>query len=170
MTELEYEKACRGPLNPSVNECAWGNTNAVRITGTTGMAGMETPVPTNANVSNNGSLYRCGIFATTNSTRERAGASYWGIMEMSASLWERTITIGNSTGRSFTGLHGDGKLTTGGNADVNLWPATEIGVGFRGGGPNPGTIFSLRVSDRIQASLVWATRYNSAIRAVRTAP
>ena len=170
MTELEYEKACRGPLNPSPSECAWGNTNAIRITGITGEAGMEMPVPTNANTSNNGNLYRCGIFATTNSTREGSGASYWGIMEMSASLWERTITIGNGTGRGFTGLHGDGKLEAGGNADVSSWPAAETGVGFRGGGPNPGTIFGLRVSDRIQASLVWTTRYNSSIRAVRTAP
>jgi hypothetical protein len=26
MTELEYEKACRGPLMPVANEYAWGTT------------------------------------------------------------------------------------------------------------------------------------------------
>ena len=27
MTELEYEKACRGPNNPVLGEYAWGNTS-----------------------------------------------------------------------------------------------------------------------------------------------
>jgi hypothetical protein len=170
MTEVEYEKACRGPLNPATNECAWGTTNAIRATGVSGDSGIETAVPANANSSYNGGPYRCGIFATTNSTREGSGASYWGIMEMSGSLWERPVTIGNGTGRGFTGLHGDGKLAAGGNADVNSWPTAETGVGFRGGGPNTQSVLSMRVSDRIQAALTWATRYNSAIRGVRAAP
>ena len=54
LTELEFEKACRGAGNPVSNEYAWGNAtapvtlDAVGCYGTDG-SGTETPRPTNAN-------------------------------------------------------------------------------------------------------------------------
>ena len=72
--------------------------------------------------------FRAGIYATSSSTREWAGASFWGILDLSGSLWEYALTLGNVTGRAFTGLHGDGKLTADGYADVAFWPSSATAV------------------------------------------
>ncbi|MBK8871748.1 MAG: SUMF1/EgtB/PvdO family nonheme iron enzyme [Elusimicrobia bacterium] len=137
MTELEYEKACRGPLMPVANEYAWGT---ITITTTTAIVndgtGTDTATGGNCNFSSCSpdGPYRVGIYATGSSNREQAGASYWGIMELSGNVWERPVTIGHATGRAFTGLIGDGVLTTSGDANVSLWPGSDaIGAGFRGG-------------------------------------
>ena len=56
-------------------------------------------------------------------------------MELSGNLWERSVTVGNSTGRSFAGrYHGNGALDSSGNPNVSTWPGTGAGgAGFRGG-------------------------------------
>ena len=55
-------------------------------------------------------------------------------MEMSGNLWERTVTLGNATGREFTGTHGNGEIDDDGNADAASWPGTTAsGTGIRGG-------------------------------------
>jgi len=152
MTELEFEKACRGTEMAVANEYAWGIITIVAdeyltISGTEdGTETITTDVSPGAyNYGNNthsggdggtGPL-RCGIFATSASTRAEAGASSYGIMELSGNLWERPVTLGNTDGRAFTGLNGDGELTTDGNADVTNWPGTGAsGSGFRGGKMN----------------------------------
>ncbi len=77
---------------------------------------------------------RVGIFATNNADRVSAGASYWGIMELSGNLYERPVTIGHATGRAFAGTHGDGVLTAAGNANVSAWPGEDAaGTGIQGG-------------------------------------
>jgi hypothetical protein len=53
-------------------------------------------------------------------------------MELSGNLWERFVTTGNGTGRSFSGIHGNGTLTSGGAADASGWPAAG-GAGLKGG-------------------------------------
>ena len=81
MTELEYEKACRGTGNPVPNEYAWGNTKEVVRTGYDGTdgSGTETALPTNANYSRlNNTPARVGIFAVPGATREACGAGYYG--------------------------------------------------------------------------------------------
>lgn len=139
MTELEFEKACRGPIAPLPNEWAWGNATARKVTGCVGTdgSGTETPSPANANYLITGGVpgpARAGIFATLNSTREAAGASYWGILELSGNVYERAVSVGTSAGRTFTGLSGDGILDSNGNADTTAlkWPGSENGVSFRG--------------------------------------
>jgi formylglycine-generating enzyme required for sulfatase activity len=146
MTELEYEKACRGDQAPVADEFAWGSTN---ITAATGISndGAENEVPGNAgancvngdNADVKGPM-RGGCFATASSSREQAGASFYGIMELSGNLWERSVTIGNTAGRSFTGTMGDGSLSANGNATNNDWPGfaggevtNALGSGARGG-------------------------------------
>ena len=186
MTELEFEKACRGGLTPVANEFAWGTTS---ITGATGIsnsgannevasnAGANTVFNNNANVQ--GPL-RVGSFATGTSTREQAGASYYGIMNLSDNLWERSVCVGNSTGRNFTGsIHGNGLLTLDGFCDISTWPGyvnnsnkveNDTGIGFRGGAW-PATSLLLRVSDRFYTNLLDPYRSsNRSFRAVRTAP
>ncbi|MEI7837680.1 MAG: SUMF1/EgtB/PvdO family nonheme iron enzyme [Planctomycetota bacterium] len=184
MTELEYEKACRGPVRSVPDEYAWGNKNVANdkepaswyevrnigepdegvVTvrgegqcnavwwGTLGrptnvvaeqeggtesaatnlqaeaaldegvglmkrpairesqdgdeLIGLETG-ETNQIVEFFGPL-RAEIFVAPRSGRTEAGASYWGILEMSGNLWEQTITVGSKTGRRFEGTHGNG--------------------------------------------------------------
>jgi formylglycine-generating enzyme required for sulfatase activity len=179
ITELEYEKAARGPLAPVANEYAWGS-NA--ITGATGItdSGLATERASNTGANAvfgtpgsggpTGGPLRVGAFAAANTTRAQAGASYWGIMELSGNVLERTVSVGNTTGREFTGLHGNGSLDAGANADVSNWPGTDaIGSGFRGGNWFR-AIELLRVSDRGDATRTDTNRFvNHGFRGVRTA-
>jgi len=178
MSELEFEKACRGPLTPVANEYAWGSTVVNAVTGFAGGAdgsGTETALPANANCcfNNIGTVLgpvRCGIFATPVSARADAGATYWGIMEMSGNVWERPVTVADA-GRAFTGTVGDGKLdATTGNANADFWPGTSAsGAGFRGGIWNASADY-LRASDRHYAANVIGNRdYTAGFRAVRPA-
>jgi hypothetical protein len=103
---------------------------------------------------------RAGIFATPDSGRVAAGASYWGLMELSGNVREQVVTVGHLKGRGFAGTHGAGTLEV-----PSDWPEAKysagtgqtsgkddaIGSGFRGGffGDMP---FALRLSDRGHAA------------------
>jgi formylglycine-generating enzyme required for sulfatase activity len=180
LTELEYEKACRGAGNPVPNEYAWGSTNIVQLTSEAGTAGSgtETPQPTNANCCYNSAAgiqgpTRVGIFAVSNATRGSSGAGYYGVMELSGNLWERPVTVGTNAGRIFRGTHGDGVLASDGNATNNAdWPSwsTGAGAGYRGGGWDNAS-GAARGSDRYYAAIAGASRYyNIGGRAARAAP
>lgn len=126
LSELEFEKACRGPINPVVGEYAWG-TSAINLDALTlsdyqqdsegiatgyvndGVSGQCVVQDGNQDIPY---LTRVGIFAShpLNSNRISSGATYWGIMEMSGNSWERCITVGYPASRNFTGQHGDGRL------------------------------------------------------------
>ena len=182
MTELEFEKACRGPTPAVAGEYAWGNATApTAITSENNDGqGTSTANPSSANCCYNNQLQgpcRAGIFATDTSTREQAGASYWGIMELSGNLWERTVTIASAddfgafNGGRFTGLHGDGKLNGNGDASVTAWPATDAsGAVIRGGNWGRDSSYA-RVSDRTFPGGETAPRYGvTGWRGVRSAP
>ena len=135
MTELEYEKACRGPLYPIPGEYAWGDTTYTAVTSLSGTdgSGSETASPATANCH----IFRCsgltgpvraGLFATASSTRHEAGAGYYGVMELTGNLYERAVSAGVSAARSFRPVHGDGDVST----PVPEWGAGSIG-GLRGG-------------------------------------
>jgi len=144
MTELEFEKACRGPLLPVPDEYAWGTADIAGMDGkgayTIKNAGMpdETvvwegeggPDATRGNAPfdlTNKKLNQCpirtGCFATPDSDRARAGASYWGILDLTGNVIEGVVGIGSPGARTFAGNHGEG-----GDA---LW---TIPFGMRGGG------------------------------------
>ncbi len=200
MTELEYEKACRGPLKPVPNEYAWGTNqiagtnvkepprdgyklhNAGRPDENVTWVGGNGPSETRGNAAWNGTVFegrgshpahhiggplRVGIFATPESDRVRAGASYWGIMELSGNLMESTVTVGKLPGRRYKGTHGDGTL-----AQPADWPAWSIqNVIPRGGnyGGRNDLHAMLAVSNRSFGGQrpFWG---GYAFRAVRTAP
>lgn len=174
-TELEFEKACRGPNSPVANEYAWGSTSITAPQTISGAEdGTETITTPNANCCYNNTTFtdfingdggagplRAGIFAKSGTTRAEAGAGYYGNMELSGSFWERAVTVGNETGRGFTGTHGDGSLNPSGDATNSDWPGTEgTGVGLRGG------VWSNvypdeRVSDRNHATNTVAAAYRA---------
>ncbi len=164
ITELEYEKACRGPLSTVVGEFAWGNSNltnniydilnegdpdeSIINPGT----GTGNAIITGIQGTPSGPK-RVGIFAASaeNNTREETGGSYYGIMELTGNVYERCITVGNPEGRAFSGAHGDGNLSSAGAATVTGWPTTALGIGFRGGSFLNEVPFIL-VSDRTDAA------------------
>jgi formylglycine-generating enzyme required for sulfatase activity len=194
MSELEFEKACRGPLKPVPDEYAWGTAaiagtnekdlprggyalrNAGKPDETVVWEGGHGPDATRGNAAWIGSIVgvplnqwgagyalndisrplRVGIFATPESGRVAAGASYWGIMELSGGLCEYAVTVGNYRGRRFVGVHGDGSL-----AQPAGWYALETSLRVRGGGINAHGSMSkrdLRVSDRRLPGLAGAPR------------
>ena len=190
LSELEFEKACRGTQAAVDTEYAWGTANIHGNAYTLSNDGQTNALVTNpgSGIGNasysttdgsiNGPL-RCGIFSgsTNGPTREEAGGTYYGIMEMSGNLWERAITVGNVRGRLFTGSHGDGILTSDGYANNGDWPQQSggkvggaNGAGFRGGNYNFSTL-TLRVSNRSWA--LYSNTENGSTygwRAARTAP
>ena len=188
LTELEFEKACRGTQTPVANEFAWGTTEVAnaQYTLSNGGASNENIVTNYSTVTGNAAYYsttpyngsingpvRVGIFAGNNGNTGRvtAGATYYGIMEMSGNLLEHFITVGNPPGRTFTGKHGDGLLDNSGNANVTGWPgSSSYGAGFRGGYWYYYAWY-LRVSERSGAAGTDANRYDSdGGRGGRTAP
>jgi formylglycine-generating enzyme required for sulfatase activity len=183
MTELEYEKACRGDQAAVSGEYAWGSASITGATGiSNGGANNETFSNAGANCAynNNGSVQgplRVGAFAGGATTRAQAGATYYGIMEMSGNLWERAVTIGNATGRNFTGLNGNGQLSPNGHANQSLWPGisgSEV-TGATGSGFRSGDWFNIasaaRVSNRHRAAGAFIFRFNNlGFRGVRVFP
>jgi formylglycine-generating enzyme required for sulfatase activity len=201
ISELEFEKAARGPLQSVAGEFAWGTINitAVSQLSVGDEDGDEIVITSEANTNYNnvtlsggdtanGVAYtqgplRAGIYAQTSSVRETAGASYYGVMELSGNVRERVVTIGNATGRNFTATHGDGVVTTTssyeGNATNVDWPgidATEArgvtgatGAGVKGGGwDDQSSGARLRVSDRYDAANISTSAfYNTGGRGAR---
>jgi formylglycine-generating enzyme required for sulfatase activity len=186
MTELEFEKICRGTQAAIDDEFAWGNAyqaSTAYILSNGGQpdetvsnpasdpTGNVSYIATDGNI--NGPL-RCGIFAANtphSNNRVEAGASYYGVMEMSGNLRERAVTVANSNGRGFTGANGDGSLDSNGNADVSNWPGTNAsGAGFRGGSWSYSVSY-LRVPDRSSAGITDIRRQSdTGYRCVRTVP
>ncbi len=163
MTELEYEKACRGTLPPVVNEYAWGNATATSLSSLLNSSeSSEASNTSGANLAGNNTLggpVRVGLFATGSSNRIQAGSSYYGIMELSGNLWEQTVPISNSNARGFSNVMGDGTLTSSGNANVSTWPITSD-MGIRGGSYT--SIGSLNyLSDRSNINSTVANRNNN---------
>ncbi|MBX2933399.1 MAG: hypothetical protein KF825_04085 [Ferruginibacter sp.] len=173
MTELEYEKACRGGNNlPSPLEYAWGNTTISAITTASNQgAANETWATGNANYAGGpGVPMRCGALATATSNRTSSGATFYGIMEMSGNYGELVVHAGNTTGRSFNGIHGDGVLSATAEANTLNWqsPSNNYAMATRGGAYISGPT-SLRICDRSSGTLDYASLYGLFNgRAVRT--
>jgi len=145
LTEMEYEKAGKGPIH-ILNMTASGATTAFDQLYTIDNDGTE-----NASISNPGESItnlcylptdpggpmRVGIFAASavNPTRVETGGSYFGVMELSGNLYERCIGVGSPINRAYTGTHGDGTLPSSGNHNVANWPAvgSEGAIAYRGG-------------------------------------
>ena len=170
MTELEYEKAARGPADPVPNEYAWGSTRIAHgdtlYTPDSTVARTEDGdewIPGNANYGPSGSEWiggynhsitggdegrgplRVDVFEThahrtggenlpDATMREASGAGYYGAVGLTGSLFERVVTLGDPTGRAFTGSHGDGSLAYPAGASNDDWPPMNAdGLGLRGG-------------------------------------
>lgn len=124
MTEFEFTKACRGPNEPIAGEFPWGSNSKGQL-------------QRGVNRSNDLVMFN-GMNESELNEENRAafGASYYWVMDLAGSVWEKVVTIGHEKGRAFTGQHGDGYLAGLGDANVEDWPKgfDEGGYGYRGGG------------------------------------
>lgn len=169
MTEMEFEKICRGPLPRIAGEFPWGTTEFSGVRSDQ-LTNVYQPNETYSNVVNgrvmmsngNTTAYgpsRVGIFATGSTGRASSGAAYYGVMEMGGNVWERTITTSHTTGVAFTGALGDGSLSVTGFANTATWPdETATGVGHRGNGYYNTTNIYSSTSNRTFANAGTATR------------
>lgn len=148
MSELEYEKICRGhdaiygPIYPVQYEYPWGNTSITNLTGTltndgTVSEGVPNPTTNNANALYSGGIsgpVRNGIFAAKNFTtnqRQQSGASFYGVMEMAGNLFEMVVSTyipyyssdcSTPPQNAFSSqIHGDGNLNSNGNCNIPTW-------------------------------------------------
>lgn len=183
-TDMEFEKAARGPELPLAHDFAWGDTSepipftSLLNDGTAEEVPVESEANANFNTCTPRGPIRCGAFATNGSDRVKSGAGYYGVMELSGNVLDRVISSG-AAGQalagpaqwpSFSGMHGDGELSTGGNPDVPDWPMDGNCYTGRGGawGIRYGTS-DLQVRIRRTKTYMYQNGYGG-IRAVRTAP
>ncbi len=160
MSELEYEKACRRfyPQVPDKGEYAWNTNNGVnRLNGLGDLnyrgdqreQALSYLKNVNSGTSNsiNGPV-RCGLFATSATNQTQAGATYWGVMEMSGNLKELCVSVGNPNfngSSSGTGVY-----------NAAYWNTAVSSYGVRGGGFNSADDL-LRTSDRTEAMNYFTT-------------
>lgn len=181
MTELEFEKACRGPEPAIYREYVWGESEieepenlifAHRFSDSRNRLATdesgEIRLDGNAHLSffsyynlvdvcsPEGRFYdpdcdacrsfsggdggrgpvRKGIFGlASHGSRIKAGATYFGAMEMGGNLQEPVVTVGHPNGRRFQGTHGDGRLAADGQATNADWipPDGQYAYAGRGG-------------------------------------
>lgn len=130
MTNMEFEKAARGPVNRVASEYPWGNTSYTRTLTITnpgtaeevsGTAGANVIIDQMATGTGPQGPMRVGGFATATSTRIEAGAGYYGVLNMAGNLHDFCINL-TQEGRVYTGAHGDGTLNTQGFHNESTWP------------------------------------------------
>jgi formylglycine-generating enzyme required for sulfatase activity len=155
MSELEYEKICRGTdrtgISPGIavypvnGEYAWGESGNLVSFSTAGTLvndgtiseGIVNPTTATQNIGviATGPV-RCGIFAAKNpSTNQRrlTGSSYYGVMELTGNVEEWVMPACpqyqggscSSTIYNYTGTHGDGNI----DQSTGRFNETSFGAG-----------------------------------------
>ena len=72
--------------------------------------------------------YRVGIAATATSNRVKAGATFYGILDMSGGMLECVVGFTNQDYSTFTTQNGDGNLDLLGFSNVTGWSENIIGA------------------------------------------
>jgi formylglycine-generating enzyme required for sulfatase activity len=138
MSVMEFEKLGRGPTAAVSGEYAWGSATipgkALTLSNIgTPEEGVATSSALNANMIYNQmndetgpqGPARVGVFATdASTTRVLSGASYYGAMHLSDNVHTFAINV-TSSGRGFTGIHGDGTLNANGFYNAANWPGSN---------------------------------------------
>lgn len=171
LSEFEYEKMGRRPYPqlPEQNGWAGGDRTDVKYPTSGAFADGTTPGGederlASGNVNAGGKMdgpVRVGSFAPMAKTPQQAGASYWGLMDLSGNLAEFYYNA-TPTGLGFYDTpsgyaQGNGALLAEGTADVhtNYWPVNAVAFGRRGGSYQSevkGAEGEISISDRSQAN------------------
>jgi hypothetical protein len=145
MSELQFERMCRGNSSAGANaavlgEYAWGTNTIFSSSYTLSGSGTAAEVAGNASLVLGNAVYnltsinsplRSGIFATAVSNRVTSGASYYGVMELSGNMPEYCISLGSQAGRTCRLVpNGNGSISPLGNAQLSVggagfWPGME---------------------------------------------
>ncbi|WP_338791935.1 SUMF1/EgtB/PvdO family nonheme iron enzyme [Bernardetia sp. MNP-M8] len=180
ITELEFEKAARGVTNPIKGEFSWGtpyivDANTIQndgtesetvselanVTDSAGLATYNSGIEVNQlnGVLRNGFSAKGSDFSTSNfELRLQAGASFWGVMELSGNVWEYCVKINHANSLNFQRNQvGNGFLDENGNADFLSFNVID-GFIVRGGAWDSvtyavGDFRDLSVSARYYATL-----------------
>ncbi|WP_291725688.1 SUMF1/EgtB/PvdO family nonheme iron enzyme [Bernardetia sp.] len=180
ITELEFEKAARGITHPTKGEFSWGtpyivDANTIQNDGTENETVTETAnfadsaglAPYNSGIEFNqlNGVLRNGFgakgadFSTSEfELRLQAGASFWGVLELSGNVWEYCVKTNNTDALSFARNQiGDGTLDENGNANFLSFDVMQ-GFIVRGGAWDSvtypvGDFRDLSVSARYYATL-----------------
>lgn len=118
MTEMEYEKACRGPIKPSPGDLAWGSSSFIIVDDyyIRNLNGIGTDTFKLGDIFYGPLIYlpiRNGICASdTIKSRIVTGGSFYGIMELSNSVAEFVIPIYEdlNSNQSYNFKNGDGEI------------------------------------------------------------
>jgi formylglycine-generating enzyme required for sulfatase activity len=149
MTETQFEKICRGPVQPVTSEQVWGTTQVAGNQYTLTNAGFANEVINNVNTgigignanysgtyqANGNGPYRNGIFATATSNRVSSGAGYYGVMELGGNLFERVVTTANAKGLTYKAVNGSNYAYLNeqgfayGNVYSDNWPGVNTSTG-----------------------------------------
>jgi formylglycine-generating enzyme required for sulfatase activity len=122
-TEFEYTKASRGGADPVSGDYPWGTASKALLR-------RQIAPPDD-------DLAPLAESRLTDASREEFGASYYWVMDLAGSVWERVVTPASPIGRAFRGTHGNGRVTSFGSAQNEDWPKGDEGpggYGYRGGG------------------------------------
>jgi formylglycine-generating enzyme required for sulfatase activity len=177
ISEMEFEKACRGAnILPTADEYAWGTTAETVLTAVTfPQLENEAVATVNANAifatSPINRPVRVGIFARpSGSSRQLSGGTFYGVMNMSDNMYETTIYSGNSQGQAMLAtVYGNGDLNPNGTSNEPNWQDISA-FGIRGssyaGDKNLGRISYRGLADYLGNNINIAR----GIRLVRMAP
>jgi len=179
MSEKKFKKICRGINAAAANEKAWGTAlttdGSSVVNDALGNEGVSDVVTAGSGLANlaqtniqpQGPL-RSGFAAKAATTRLEAGATFYGVMEMSGNVSEFVTSV-SGAGTNFVGTaHGDGNLQftpNEGLADVTGWinqttginSGANSGASLRGGAHNNAAA-QLNVSDRNYCNNAYASR------------
>ncbi len=177
MSELEFEKAGRGPYPAVAGEYPWGKVTVTQATSISNAGKTSESAQAGANCvyGNNANMQgpmRVGAMAHIQVTRDGTGAGYYGVMDLGCNLIERCVSVGISSGRALNGAkHGNGALDASGDSNVSTWPGPSVDTaGYRGGSWLYG-LDLVRLSDRSSAANTNQSRnQDSGGRGARTAP
>ncbi|MCB9256250.1 MAG: SUMF1/EgtB/PvdO family nonheme iron enzyme [Chitinophagales bacterium] len=149
MSEMEYEKVCKGPASAPANSFAWGTSLPFPLNGINNFdAANEIPSDSLANCNYSFPLpIRVGSFGNNSPGRFQTGASYYGVMELSGNLAEIVVNCHTPAGRDFLGL-----------TYPIYFPASNTAYGLRGGSFLSNSYDQLYVADRSQISFDLSNR------------
>ncbi len=171
ITELEYEKICRGIDNyPLQGENANGSTQVVEIT-TRINSGLASETFSNIGTNNVyivGNYYgpvRVGSLSNASTTRLQSGAAFFGVLNLADNLTELVLYAGDTGNNNYftENTFGDGNLLIDGYSDDFYINRPAVKVTQKGGAyynTAASTLYNydrLRVSDRKNKNLAIST-------------